>query len=199
MLFRSQTEPGKPLLAAGDFMPIAAHLNLTALIDLEVIRLAILHLATITEDVAVNLSAESIGNWTFRTYLAKLLRTHPEICPRLWFEVSEYGAFKHFDAFKDLCQVLKSFACHVGIEQFGQRLSESQKLTELGLDYVKIHPSLIHGIEENTANQEFLDRFCGVAHSLGVIVIAVGVRSEYELPILKSLGIDGLTGPVIGN
>lgn len=195
---RLQSEPGKPLLTAGDFMPIAAHLNLTALIDLEVIRLAILHLSTIKDDVAVNLSAETIGNWTFRTDLSKLLRSHPEICPRLWFEVTEYGAFKHFDAFKDLCQALKDFGCHVGIEQFGQRLSESQKLTELGLDYVKIHPGLIHGIEENKGNQEFLDRFCGIAHAVGVIVIAVGVRNETELPILKSLGIDGLTGPVIG-
>ena len=195
---RLQTGPDKPWMAAGDFMPIAAHLNLTALIDLEVTRLAIRHLPTIAEDVAVNLSAETIGNWTFRTDLSKLLRSNPELCPRLWFEVTEYGAFKHFDAFKDICQVLKDFGCHVGIEQFGQRLSESQKLTELGLDYVKIHPGLVHSIEKNTGNQEFLNRFCGIAHAVGVIVIAVGVRSDTELSILKSLGVDGATGPAIG-
>ena len=195
---RLQTEPGKPLMAAGDFMPIAAHLNLTALIDLEVIRLAILHLSTIVEDVAVNLSAETISNWTFRTDLLKLLRCNPELCPRLWFEVTEYGAFKHFDAFKDICLALKDFGCHVGIEQFGQRLSESQKLIELGLDYVKIHSGLVDGIETNEGNQEFLNRFCGIAHAVGVVVIAVGVKSEAELSILKLLGVDGVTGPVIG-
>lgn len=195
---RLQTEPGKPLMVAGDFMPIAAHLNLTALIDLEVIRLAIRHLSTIAEDVAVNLSAETIGNWTFRTDLSKLLRSKPELCPRLWFEVTEYGAFKHFDAFKDICLVLKDSGCHVGIEQFGQRLSESHKLTELGLDYVKIHPGLVHSIEENLGAQEFLNRFCGIAHAVGVVVIAVGVKSETELSILKSLGVDGVTGPAIG-
>jgi EAL domain-containing protein (putative c-di-GMP-specific phosphodiesterase class I)/GGDEF domain-containing protein len=191
-------EPDKPLMTAGDFMPIAAHLNLTALIDLEVVRLAIRHLSTITEDVAVNLSAETIGNWTFRTDLSNLLRGNPQICPRLWFEVTEYGAFKHFDAFKDMCLVLKDFGCHVGIEQFGQRLSESQKLTEVGLDYIKIHPGLVHGIEENAGSQEFLNRFCGIAHAVGVVVIAVGVRSEAELSMLKSLGVDGATGPAIG-
>jgi len=195
---RLQTEPGKPLMAAGDFMPIAAHLNLTALIDLEVIRLAILHLSTIVEDVAVNLSAKTISNWTFRTDLLKLLRGNPELCPRLWFEVTEYGAFKHLDAFKDICLALKDFGCHVGIEQFGQRLSESQKLIELGLDYVKIHSGLVDGIETNEGNQEFLNRFCGIAHAVGVVVIAVGVKSETELSILKLLGVDGVTGPVIG-
>ncbi len=197
-MVRLQFEPSKPLMTAGDFMPVAAHLHLTAMIDLEVIRLAIQHLSTITDDVAVNLSAETISNWTFRTDLLKLLRSNIKICPRLWFEVTEYGAFKHFDAFKGICVVLKDFGCHIGIEQFGQRLSESQKLTELGLDYVKIHPGLVDGIEQNKGNQEFLNRFCSIAHAVGAIVIAVGVKSEAELLILKSLGIDGATGPAIG-
>ena len=197
-MVRLQSEPDKPLMTAGEFMPIAAHLNLTALIDLEVIRLAIRHLSTIEDDVAVNLSAETIGNWTFRTDLSRLLRSNPGLCPRLWFEVTEYGAFKHFDAFKDICLVLKDFGCHIGIEQFGQRLSESQKLTELGLDYVKIHPGLVNGIDINIGNQEFLNRFCSIAHAVGAVVIAVGVKSEAELSMLKSLGIDGVTGPAIG-
>jgi len=196
-MVRLQAGTEKAWMTAGDFMPIAAHLNLTALIDLAVIRLAIQHLSTVADDIAVNLSAETISNLTFRTELLMLLRSHRELCSRLWFEVSEYGAFKHFDAFKEICLVLKEFGCHVGIEQFGQRLSESQKLTELGLDYVKIHPGLVHGIDQNTGNQEFLNRFCGIAHAVGVIVIAVGVRSDSECSILKSLGIDGVTGPAI--
>jgi len=190
-------EPGTPLMTAGDFMPMAAHLNLTAEIDMEVVRLALFHLPTIVEDVAVNLAAETIGNWPFRTKLAKLLGSNPELCPRLWIEVTEYGAFKHFDAFKDLCLMLKNSGCHIGIEQFGQRLTESEKLTELGLDFIKVHPGLIHDIEKNTGNQEFLNRFCGIAHALGIIVIAVGVRNKTELSLLKSLGIDGATGPGI--
>lgn len=190
-------EPDTSLLTAGDFMPMAAHLNLTTLIDLEAIRLALRHLSTIAEDVAVNLAAETITSWAFRTDLTKLLRDNPELCPRLWFEVTEYGAFKHFDAFKDLCLVLKNFGCHIGIEHFGQQLTESQKLTELGLDYIKLHPGLVSDIEKNTGNQELLNRFCGIAHAVGILVIAVGVRNKTELSILQPLGIDGATGPGI--
>ena len=197
-MVRLQLESGKQVLTAGDFMPIAARLNLTALLDLAVIRQAMQHLTVNTHDVAVNLSTDTIANWSFRADLFKLLRSQPELCSRLWFESSEYGAFKHFDAFKDICRVLKELGCHVGIEQFGQRLSESQKLTEIGLDYVKIHPGLVQGITENTGNQEFLNRFCGIAHAVGVIVIAVGVQSEAERSTLKLLGIDGVTGPAIG-
>lgn len=196
-MVRLQAEAGKPLVLAGEFMPIVSHFNLTPMVDLEVIRLAIRQLAAIPEHIAINLSAASIANWTFRTELSKLLRRHPEVCSRLWLEVSEYGAFKHFDAFKDICFALKALGCHVGVEQFGQRLSEIKKITELGLDYVKLHSSLVDGIEENAGNQEFIRRFCEVVHTVGVRVIAVGVQSDAEWKMLRVLGADAATGPAI--
>jgi len=127
------------------------------------------------------------------------LRGHPEICSRLWLEVTEYGAFKNFDAFKDICFALKGLGCHVGVEQFGQRLAEIKKITELGLDYVKLHSSLVDGIEENAGNQEFIRRFCEVVHTIGVKVIAVGVQSDAEWNTLKMLGVDAATGSIISN
>ena len=120
-----------------------------------------------------------------------------EFCKRLWFEVTEYGAFKHFDAFKDICFSLKGMGCHVGVEQFGQRLSEIKKITELGLDYVKLHSSLVDGIESNEGNQEFIRRFCEVVNTVGVKIIAVGVQKEMEWDILKGLGVDAATGTAI--
>lgn len=196
-MVRLRTEADKPLILAGEFMPIVSHLGLTAQVDLEVIRLAIRHLASIKDHVAINISAASIANWTFRSELTKLLRGHPDICKRLWLEVTEYGAFKHFDAFKDICFALKQLGCHVGMEQFGQRLSEIKKITELGLDYVKLHSSLVDGIEENAGNQEFIRRFGEVVHTVGIKVIAVGVRSDAEWTVLKELGVDAATGPAI--
>lgn len=196
-MIRLQAEPGAPSMTAADFMPIAAHLNLTAPIDLAVIRLAIEHLAAIDDDVAVNLSAETLSDWGFRNDLSDLLRAYPELCRRLWFEVPEYGAFKHFDAFKDLCRTLKGLGAHVGVEFFGQRLGESERLTELGLDYLKIHPGLIQDIAGNRDNQEFLKRTCRVAHNVGIIVIAVGVQTVDDLAALRELGVDGATGPVV--
>ena len=196
-MVRLRLEEGKPLIVAGEFMPIVSHFNLTPMIDLEVIRMAIRKLNDFMDPIAINISASSIANWTFRSELSKLLRGHPEFCKRLWFEVTEYGAFKHFDAFKDICFSLKGMGCHVGVEQFGQRLSEIKKITELGLDYVKLHSSLVDGIESNEGNQEFIRRFCEVVNTVGVKVIAVGVQKEMEWDILKGLGVDAATGTAI--
>jgi EAL domain-containing protein (putative c-di-GMP-specific phosphodiesterase class I) len=103
--------------------------------------------------------------------------------------------FKQFHAFRDLVGTVKPLGCRVGIEYFGQRFAESDKLASLGLDYIKIHPSYVHGIASNPGNQEFLKGLCSVARNFGIVVIALGVESESDLPLLASLGFDGVTGP----
>ncbi len=196
-LIRLQPAGEGALLSAGDFMPVAARLNLTAPLDLGVIKLAIGHLETVAGDIAVNLSAETISDWGFRNDLRALLKDHPALCKRLWIEVPEYGVFRHFDAFKELCKMLKALGCKVGIEYFGQRFAEGQKLPDLGIDYIKVHPTYVHGIDQNVGNQEFLKGLCNVAHALGIVVIAVGVQNEAEMATLRQLGFDGATGPAI--
>jgi EAL domain-containing protein (putative c-di-GMP-specific phosphodiesterase class I) len=185
------------LLTAGDFMPMAAQLNLTAPIDLRVVKLAIEHLRTSAGDIAVNLSAETIANFSFRNELTMLLKAYPDVCKRLLFEVPEYGVFRQFDAFRDLARNLKQLGCRVGVEYFGQRFAESDKLADLGLDYIKVHPSYIRGLSDNPGNQEFLKGLCKLAHSIGITVLALGVQDRADLPLLASLGFDGATGPGI--
>lgn len=194
-VIRLQTDAIGALLSAGDFMPMAAHLNLTAPIDLRVVKLAIEHLRATAGDIAVNLSAETVADFGFRNELTRLLRGYPDICKRLLFEVPEYGVFRQFDAFRDLARTLKQLGCRVGIEYFGQRFAESDKLADLGLDYIKVHPSYVRGISDNTGNQEFLKGLCRIAHAIGIQVIALGVESESDLALLAELGFDGATGP----
>ena len=76
--------------------------------------------------------------------------------------------FRQFDAFKDLARALKGLGCRVGIEYFGQRFAETDKLAGLGLDYIKVHPSYVRGISSNEGNQEFLKGLCNMARALGI-------------------------------
>ena len=196
-VIRLRPGSGDLVLSAGDFMPMAARLNLTAPIDLGVVRLAIERLQSGSGDVAVNLSAETVGDFGFQNQLVDLLRAYPDICSRLLFEVPEYGAFRQFEAFSNLAGMLKQLGCRMGIEYFGQRFAEIDKLASLGLDYIKVHPSYIRDIEHNVGNQEFLRGICRVARGLGIEVFALGVDSKAALPILAQLGFDGATGPAV--
>ena len=196
-MIRLVADESGSVLTAAEFMPVAAHLHLTGPLDMSVVRLAIDHLATVPEDVAINLSPNTLDDWGFRHELLTLLKRQPELCHRLWFEVPEHGALAHFEAFRLLCEQLKQLGCHVGVEQFELQLAESSKLTELGLDYVKLPPGLLANLHDNPDNREYLQRFCTAVHGLGIKVIAVGLQSASDLEELKKLGVDAATGPGI--
>lgn len=192
---RLQTQRDGDWLAASDFIAIAARLNLTGPVDLNVIRHALEPLQSQAGELAVNLSIETISDWGFRNKLAQLLSQYPQLCRRLWLEVPEYGAFRELEAFRDFCRTFKELGCRIGIEHFGHHFHEFQKLTDLGLDYLKIDASFVRGINQKKNNQRFLKGLCGLAHSIGIIVIAVAVQNEAEQKTLIRLGLDGVTGP----
>lgn len=193
-MLRLRMDASDTLMTAGDFMPMAAQLNLTASIDLGMVTLAIEHLRSSAGELAINLSAQTVANLTFHHALTQLLKTCPECCQRLLFEVPEYGVYQQFDAFREMAHKLKQMGCRIGIEYVGQHFAESGKLADVGLDYIKVHPGYVHDIARNAGNQDFLTGLCKVAHAMGIAVVAQGVASQADLPLLEALGFDGVTG-----
>lgn len=186
-------------MPAGSFMPMATRLQLAGEIDLAVAHLAYEKLSANAnaDDVAINLSGESIKDAWFRERLVSLVSEHAEHNRRLWIEVSEHGAFDHFEVFAELCGQLKAAHCRVGIEHFGRQIGDMGKLHGLGLDYVKVDASLVHGVDTNPGNQAFLKGLCAIAHNMGLQTIAEGVMSDAEFTTAIELGFDGATGPAV--
>ena len=197
-MIRLKTDAAGSLMTAGDFMPMAAQLHLTAPLDLGVIKMAIGKLLLGSGDVAVNLATETIADTHFHSQLALLLTNAAHLCPRLWFEVPEYGLFRQLPAFSELARTLKAHGCRVGVEYFGQQLAQLHQLAALALDYIKVHPDYVHGIADNPGKQEFLQSLCKVAHTMGITVIALGVEQAEDLALLARLGFDGGTGRGVG-
>ncbi|SEL23722.1 bifunctional diguanylate cyclase/phosphodiesterase [Nitrosovibrio tenuis] len=182
-------------LAANDFIPIAARLNLTGPLDLTVVRHALEYLQSSAGELAINISAETISDWNFRNKLEELLRQQPDLCSRLWIEVPEYGVFRRFEAFRDFCHTFRALGCRIGVEHFGHHSTELQKLADMGLHYLKVDASFVHGINQNKNNQKLLKALCNLSHTLGIVVIALGMQTEAECKALIKLGFDGVTGP----
>ena len=181
-------------LDAADFLPVAARLGLTGYLDIAAVRYALEYLRSSSGELAINLAGETISDWDFRNQIVELLRQQPEpYRRRLWVEVPEYGAFRKLDAFRDFCKMLREIGCRVGLEDFGRHAAELQKVADLGVDYVKIDPSFVHGINHNRENQKLLKTLCSLARTLGILVIALGVETEAERKTLLKLGVDGMT------
>lgn len=184
-------------LAAGSFMPMASRLSMTTELDLAAARLALQRIAAGAPAVAVNLSGESILDASFRARLYAQIASSRELAPRLWLEVSESGAFQHFDEFHAFCDALRPLGCRLGIEHFGRQFSEVGRLHGIGLDYLKVDGSFIRAIDTQAGNQAFLKGLCSIAHNIGLTVIAEAVQTAEELAILPDLGFDGATGPAV--
>ncbi len=190
------TENGE-WLTAGSFMPMASRLAMTSDLDLAAVRLALAKITGGAPAVAVNLSGESIFDPLFRSRIQSLIASHKEIASRLWLEVSEVGAFRHFTEFRSFCDALRPLGCRLGIEHFGRQFSDIGQLHDIGLDYIKVDGSFIREIHQHQGNQTFLKGLCGIAHNIGLTVIAEGVQSAEELSALPALGFDGATGPAV--
>lgn len=194
---RLQTTEDGEWLTAGSFMPMASRLSMTTELDLAAARLALERIAAGAPAVAVNLSGESILDASFRARLFAQIAARKELAPRLWLEVSEIGAFQHFDEFHAFCDALRPLGCRLGIEHFGRQFSEIGRLHGIGLDYLKVDGSFIRAIDTQTGNQAFIKGLCSIAHNIGLTVIAEGVQTAEELAILPELGFDGATGPAV--
>lgn len=186
-------------MPAGRFLPMAERLKLMPRLDLAAVSLGLDLLAgnPDTPDVAINLSASSIQDDAFRDDLIVRLRRQPKAAARLWLEVAEAGVFHHLDAFRAFVGVLRESGCHVGIEHFGRQFSRIGLLHDLGLDYIKVDASFIHGLDDNAGNRTFLKGLASIVHGIGLTVIAEGVATAGELEALKGTGFDGATGPAI--
>lgn len=186
-------------LPAGSFLPMAERLGLTSRLDMAAVVLGLEQLAEnpALPGLAVNLSASSLESEAFRKELAKLALRQTAASGRLWLEIAEAGAFRHFEAFQAFCREIGGSGCHIGLEHFGHQFSEIGRLHELGLNYLKVDASFVHGLEANRGNQAFLKGLAGIAHGIGLQVFAEGVVSADELEVLYQIGFDGATGPVI--
>lgn len=186
-------------MPAGRFLPIAERLNITPRLDLAAITLGLEQLSETPSlpGLAINLSASSLQDPEFRRELRSLLQSQHVAAHRLWLEVAEAGAFKHFDTFRSFCSDLAGSGCRIGLEHFGRQFSQIGLLHDMGLDYLKVDASFIRGIEGNSGNQVFLKGLSSIAHSIGMTVYAEGVASKQELAALCDLGFDGATGPAV--
>jgi len=184
-----------PWLSAGEFMPWVSRLGFGSRLDELVVNLALERLRAEPGRLCVNVSSQAMADPMVLHRIAARLGAEPEVASRLWLEVPEHGVFQNIEQFRVLCALLKPSGCRLGIEHVGHEVSRIGELHDLGLDYMKIDASFVQGLEQNAANQVFLRGLAIIAHSIGMIAIGEGARTDAEIRTLREMGFDGVTGP----
>jgi EAL domain-containing protein (putative c-di-GMP-specific phosphodiesterase class I)/GGDEF domain-containing protein len=183
--------------SAGEFLPWINRLEVSPELDREVVGLALQMIEKQGQPLCVNLTVAAVMESSFLSWLSEKLSSHAIAASKLWLEIPEPMAFRHLTNFKLLCTKAKAYGCKMGIEHMGHQLADLGQLHNAGVDYFKVDASFVRDIDSNTGNQTLLRTLCAVGHSIGVIVIAEGIRSDAEWAMLQELGADGGTGPGI--
>ncbi|HEV8020462.1 MAG TPA: GGDEF domain-containing protein [Candidatus Lustribacter sp.] len=82
----------------------------------------------------------------------------------------------------------------IALDDFGTGYSGLRLLAESRPDIVKIDRFFVAGIDGSQEKRLFLEQIVGLAHSIGLSVVAEGIETELEFQICREIGCDYVQG-----
>ncbi|MFC3122208.1 EAL domain-containing protein [Agaribacter flavus] len=192
ILFRIQSSDGK-ILPPALFLKAAERFHLMVDIDKYMISTLIDYLAKHPEDqyrYSVNLAGSTLSNLNFIKFIDEVFK-HPNLNhAQLGFEITESDVIKNFEVASQLLDKLRSYGCHISLDDFGTGMSSYAYISKIQVDTIKIDGSFIRGIDEKLGNQAIVRSIAALARDLGISTVAEFVENERELTVLQTLKID---------
>lgn len=184
------------LIMPAHFIPVAEKTGRVVEIDRWVIGEAIRTLAENpgAPDIAVNISARSLGEPTLSQYIFDMLQRHRVPPRRLIVELTETAVVADLHDAQRLIESLRQMGCGVCLDDFGTGFSSFAYLKHLRADTLKIDGLFIRDLHLDTDNQVFVKAIVDVAKGLGKTVVAEYVESEKTLNMLEAFGVNLVQG-----
>lgn len=191
------------LIKAAVFLPMARSLGLAPQFDRLAVDLIVKELmmgkaAGSELPISINLAAESLLSTQFTTWLRTRLVDHPKLAARLMFEFDEYAVTRQGAALAQGFQYLRELGCRLAVDHVGLAITKAVYLTERRFDCVKLHSSIVRGIDQAAPNQLFARSLHSLCMDGHMQLLAEGVESEAEWQMLLSLGAAGGQGYYLG-
>ena len=131
----------------------------------------------------------------------RILTTHVGSITRppemLELEITESAAMHNAQATAVTLRALKELGVQLSIDDFGTGYSSLSYLKRFPFDFVKIDRSFVTGLPGNQDDASIARAVIGMAHSLGMKVIAEGVETEGQRAFLASGGCDQMQGYLV--
>jgi diguanylate cyclase (GGDEF)-like protein/PAS domain S-box-containing protein len=185
-----------------EFVPIAEETGLIVQLGRRVLETACRELAGWRElaggagaFIGVNVSHRQLAEPGFADDLADVL-ARTGLDPRaLRLEVREHDLAREPEATgRMLAQVLEEHGVRWQIDDFGTGASSLRLLHRFPGDAVKIFGALVNGMGRDRGSFEIVKAIVGLAHNLGLEVVAEGVETAAQLEHLRVLGCEFAQG-----
>jgi len=149
--------------------------------------------------VVVNLSARQFG-------AARMVETLTDIaraahCPPhvLELEITESDVMRDPAATVEMIRQLKNLGISISIDDFGTGYSSLSYLKRFDADVLKIDKSFVRDIAARGDDAVIATSIIGLAHSLGMTVVAEGVEDHEQLAFLSGAGCDLVQGYLLSH
>jgi diguanylate cyclase (GGDEF)-like protein/PAS domain S-box-containing protein len=142
----------------------------------------------------VNLSAHELQQGDLVVHVEKALAASGLDPNTLHLEVPEGYAMQDLDRAVGTLRALRSVGVHLSIDGFGAGFSSLAHLRRLPVDALKIDLSFVRGATTDLDDASVVTAVIAVAHSLGLRVVALGVETEAQVTLLRSLRCDEVQG-----
>jgi PAS domain S-box-containing protein/diguanylate cyclase (GGDEF)-like protein len=147
--------------------------------------------------IAVNVSARELRHSDFVAQCAALLEPHLGE-HGLDIEITESMLMDDISKSVHVLQELRALGCRIGIDDFGTGYSSLNYLSRLPADTLKVDQSFTNAIALSADTLSLVTNIIGLAHSLGLSVVAEGVEEEEQAKLLRLLRCDELQGYHLG-
>jgi diguanylate cyclase (GGDEF)-like protein/PAS domain S-box-containing protein len=135
--------------------------------------------------LAVNLSARQFSGGALLTRLDQLMAQHHIDPSLLELEITETAAMQDPEHTRQLLVELRTRGFTLAIDDFGTGYSSLAYLKLFAIDRIKIDRGFVQDIETNPNDAVIVAATIGLAHSLGLTVVAEGVETTAQWNFLR--------------
>ena len=144
--------------------------------------------------LAVNLSGRQFHQPNLRHGVLQALENARLAPTFLEVEITESVAMSDAAQTVDIVRDLKAAGIRTAVDDFGTGYSSLAYLRRFALDVLKIDGSFVRGIGQEKYDETIVKMVIGMAHSLGLEVVAEGVETQEQLAFLTQHTCDIVQG-----
>lgn len=144
--------------------------------------------------VSINLSPRNFLDPHLPDEIMNRLK-HCKLAPE-WvkLEITEHMAMTQPEKAFEIISKLEKLGLDISIDDFGTGYSSLSSLSKLPVKELKIDKSFVINMDAEKSNKIIISSTVGLAHELGLDVVAEGVENKESLDILQKMGCDRAQG-----
>ena len=144
--------------------------------------------------MSVNLSAVQLRNPLLPEQIAETLQINGLSAAALTLEITESVAMQDPQTSIERLEQIRALGVRLAMDDFGTGYSSLAYLKRLPLNILKLDRSFVQDLESNPNDAAICTATIGLAHHLGLAVVAEGVETEGQHAFLDRLGCDVCQG-----